>query len=227
MTFKDIEHIVIRDPSYVAGSNKEPEVGVFVQTRKTSSAINENKLQVGQKVWMKWTGGPIVAQSELLSWHTGKFDNGNINAIRDRCIGTKLFGLNNYWESVSAKTSGFFAVILLTGEKWIDPVYPKSRSQGSSWIYLDTAEKREQWLRNDSEKQMKDNNPSGRAIPKSLRFLILKRDEFTCQYCGRQAPTVELHIDHIIPWKIEKKHREENLIAACADCNIGKSDKFL
>ena len=36
-------------------------------------------------------------------------------------------------------------------------------------------------------------------VSKSLRFKVLNRDNFTCQYCGRKPPKVKLHIDHINP----------------------------
>lgn len=65
----------------------------------------------------------------------------------------------------------------------------------------------------------------GRNIPASMRFLVLKRDDYTCQYCGRSAPEVPLHIDHKIPWSKVKEHKIENLVVACRDCNLGKSDK--
>ena len=64
-----------------------------------------------------------------------------------------------------------------------------------------------------------------------MRFEILKRDYFTCQYCGRKAPQVELHIDHIIPRKgtpeANADNRPENLITACKACNLGKADVLL
>jgi 5-methylcytosine-specific restriction endonuclease McrA len=62
-----------------------------------------------------------------------------------------------------------------------------------------------------------------KEITKSLRFEIFKRDKFTCQYCGRQTPTVVLEIDHIIP-KVEGGPLADpnNLITACFDCNRGK-----
>ena len=60
-----------------------------------------------------------------------------------------------------------------------------------------------------------------------LRFKILKRDNFTCQYCGRKSPNVKLHIDHFYPKSKGGKYIENNLITSCADCNIGKSDVIL
>ena len=69
--------------------------------------------------------------------------------------------------------------------------------------------------------------PDRKAIPKSLRFEVFKRDSFTCQYCGRKAPDVLLHIDHIKPVSKNGTNDILNLITSCADCNSGKSDKEL
>jgi len=223
---KEIEHISIRVPNYVAGSDKKPEVKVFCQTNASRKPLNDNLLTPGQNVYMKWTGGPIVATSKLVSWHSGKFENGNINKVRELTLGTNLFGLTDYWDSVSIKGNGNYTVTHLTDEKWIDNIlYPATKSFGSSWVYLDTLEKKLKWLSLDHE-PIKE-KVTGRTIPSRIRFNVLKRDNFTCQYCGRKAPDVELHIDHIIPWSKVKEHKIENLQVACSDCNLGKSDKLL
>jgi hypothetical protein len=64
-------------------------------------------------------------------------------------------------------------------------------------------------------------------IPKSVRFEVLKRDRFACQYCGAAAPDVVLHIDHIDPVANEGDNHITNLITSCEGCNLGKSDKLL
>lgn len=64
-----------------------------------------------------------------------------------------------------------------------------------------------------------------KPIGKRLRFAIFARDQFTCRYCGRQADQVALHIDHIIPVAKGGTNDEQNLITACVECNLGKSDK--
>lgn len=66
-----------------------------------------------------------------------------------------------------------------------------------------------------------------KSISRSLRFNVLRRDNFSCIICGRSAPEVELHVDHIIPWSIVKEHVIDNLVTTCKDCNLGKSDKIL
>jgi 5-methylcytosine-specific restriction endonuclease McrA len=49
---------------------------------------------------------------------------------------------------------------------------------------------------------------------------ILRRDNFTCQYCGRK--THALTLDHVIPRHQGGQHCWENLVAACAACNRRK-----
>lgn len=63
-----------------------------------------------------------------------------------------------------------------------------------------------------------------RPLSSKMRFSILRRDNFTCQYCGRSAPKVELQVDHIIPRSKGGLSEPDNLVAVCFECNIGKSD---
>lgn len=66
-----------------------------------------------------------------------------------------------------------------------------------------------------------------KAIPKSVRFEVFKRDKFTCQYCGAKAPDVVLHLDHVHPVAEGGGDDILNLIAACQDCNGGKGKRLL
>lgn len=65
------------------------------------------------------------------------------------------------------------------------------------------------------------------VISDELRFKIFKRDNFTCQYCGRKAPSVILELDHIRPISKGGDKRESNLITACFECNRGKKDTLV
>lgn len=64
-------------------------------------------------------------------------------------------------------------------------------------------------------------------VPRRTRFAVLERDGFACQYCGAKAPDVVLHVDHVIPVSAGGKDHMDNLVTACEDCNIGKSDTLL
>lgn len=61
------------------------------------------------------------------------------------------------------------------------------------------------------------------TISRRLRFEILKRDGHTCRYCGAKAPDVKLTVDHVVPIALGGGDEPNNLVAACADCNAGKS----
>lgn len=63
-----------------------------------------------------------------------------------------------------------------------------------------------------------------KSIPKSIRFEVLKRDSFSCQYCGTSAPNAVLHVDHIQPVSKGGDNDIMNLVTACSDCNLGKSN---
>lgn len=55
-----------------------------------------------------------------------------------------------------------------------------------------------------------------------VRFLVLRRDDYCCRYCGRRPPNVELAVDHIIPVVDGGPDDLDNLTTACVDCNTGK-----
>jgi len=62
---------------------------------------------------------------------------------------------------------------------------------------------------------------SGRtSLPASVRLAIFERDEWTCVYCGTdEAP---FHVDHVFPVSQGGTDDLENLVCACAPCNLGK-----
>lgn len=52
---------------------------------------------------------------------------------------------------------------------------------------------------------------------------ILRRDNYTCQYCGQTAP--HLTVDHIIPRRMGGKYSWDNLVTACPACNHRKGGR--
>jgi 5-methylcytosine-specific restriction endonuclease McrA len=66
-----------------------------------------------------------------------------------------------------------------------------------------------------------------RTISLKLRFAVLTRDKFTCRYCGRSAPDVPLHIDHVIAYSKGGPTTVDNLVTSCRDCNLGKGAQTL
>ncbi len=65
-------------------------------------------------------------------------------------------------------------------------------------------------------------------VSKTMRFDIMKRDNFKCCLCGASPaanPKVTLHIDHIIPRSKGGETTPKNLQTLCSDCNLGKGTK--
>lgn len=62
----------------------------------------------------------------------------------------------------------------------------------------------------------------------TIRFLVLKRDHYRCQICGRTAQDgVKLEVDHKIARSKGGSDDLSNLWTLCFDCNRGKRDKSL
>lgn len=66
-----------------------------------------------------------------------------------------------------------------------------------------------------------------KSLSKKVRFEVFKRDKFTCQYCGKMAPDVILHVDHIVPVSKGGTNDILNLVTSCKDCNLGKGARKL
>jgi hypothetical protein len=68
-----------------------------------------------------------------------------------------------------------------------------------------------------------NSTPRRKAISKRVRFEVLARDNYTCRYC--RATDVPLTIDHVKPVALGGTDDPSNLVAACKDCNAGKSSR--
>jgi 5-methylcytosine-specific restriction endonuclease McrA len=62
--------------------------------------------------------------------------------------------------------------------------------------------------------------------PFTRRNLFL-RDDFTCQYCGRQTSSDRLSVDHVMPRSRGGRTTWENCVLACVTCNARKADRSL
>lgn len=57
---------------------------------------------------------------------------------------------------------------------------------------------------------------------KPTRISIFKRDQMTCQYCGKKS---RITIDHVVPTSRGGKNTWENMVAACFPCNNKKGGR--
>jgi 5-methylcytosine-specific restriction endonuclease McrA len=54
---------------------------------------------------------------------------------------------------------------------------------------------------------------------------LLERDDFRCQYCGKNFPVKELNMDHVVPRDRGGGTTWENVVISCIKCNSKKSNR--
>ena len=62
--------------------------------------------------------------------------------------------------------------------------------------------------------------------PAFTRFNVFLRARFSCQYCGDDYPANDLTFDHIRPRSRGGRTTWDNVVTACMDCNLRKSDRL-
>ena len=58
---------------------------------------------------------------------------------------------------------------------------------------------------------------------KLTRLEVFNRDQYTCQYCGKE--TRQLTLDHVIPRYRGGEHDWQNVVSACIPCNRRKAGR--
>jgi 5-methylcytosine-specific restriction endonuclease McrA len=81
-------------------------------------------------------------------------------------------------------------------------------------------------LRLPSVIALKEFIPAARK-PAFTRFNVFLRDRFSCQYCGEWFPTHDLTFDHVLPRSRGGRTTWDNVVTACAPCNLMKGDRLL
>lgn len=78
------------------------------------------------------------------------------------------------------------------------------------------------------EQFVKEKRRAQAEVAVGLRFDVFMRDGFRCRYCGRSVDDgIILQADHVLPVSKGGPTCLENLVAACFECNLGKSNKLL
>lgn len=118
----------------------------------------------------------------------------------------------------------------IDSEEWKDYIKLRNdESIGRQDILFFKENKRRPKSKEEKKKREYIDRP-GRIPNLRLRYAVLKRDNFKCKLCGASPatnPTVELQVDHIIPWSKGGKTTIDNLQTLCSWCNLGKFDSEL
>lgn len=66
---------------------------------------------------------------------------------------------------------------------------------------------------------------SGRYIPFKIKMRVVRRDNYTCQVCGKHLLDNEVEFDHIIPLSKGGSSEEHNIRLTCFKCNRDKHNQ--
>lgn len=75
--------------------------------------------------------------------------------------------------------------------------------------------------------RMETGHATSYRAPRLSKVNILRRDNYTCQYCGKQGSKDNMNIDHVIPKSSGGKSTWLNMVASCKLCNHKKADRSL
>ncbi|MEE8194173.1 MAG: HNH endonuclease signature motif containing protein [Dehalococcoidales bacterium] len=65
----------------------------------------------------------------------------------------------------------------------------------------------------------------GRHIPTKMKMRIVRRDNYTCQVCGKHLKDDEIEFDHMIPVSKGGSSEEQNIRLVCYNCNRRKGNR--
>ncbi len=150
-------------------------------------------------------------------------------------VGDKFVGISRFCPEVSYNIFNYFASML---HKYADEIDTETAYEFLNKNGVDPSDPRWQWAfftpthyTECREYSLFCELTSGKTkktirirkeFTQKLRWQILARDSFTCQYCGRRPPEVSLEVDHKISVVEGGSNVTENLITACTECNKGK-----
>lgn len=78
---------------------------------------------------------------------------------------------------------------------------------------------------NEPFTETKEMRRVSRNIPREIMLRIVRRDNYTCQICGKHLKDDEMEFDHIIPISKGGSSEENNIRLTCFKCNRSKSNK--
>ena len=133
-------HVAIQRPEWTVGDLLDKDVLCRCSIRAIPPF---NRVEPGDTVFLKWSGGPIIARAKVRESTSVEYSN--VEDVRELCKGYSLYELEDFWEAMRGRR--YATVVELEDVKGIHPpIVPRTRSMGTGWIILDTPEKEKMWL---------------------------------------------------------------------------------
>lgn len=154
----------------------------------------------------------ITKIMSIVSKNETKYSNKKFKKIEDRIFNSLIYKKEDFFVNLKLEVN-----YKSTGGKVDESRYGK-------YSFMDLCEIYNEW--NNGNKYEETKKQERKIMNDGIRYNVLKRDNYTCQICGKNSKDgVKLHVDHIIPVAKGGKTVMSNLQTLCDRCNIGKSDK--
>jgi hypothetical protein len=161
---------------------------------------NKALLAAGLEVSRKYLTEEDLFENLLAVWlHLGRQPTST--DMRDKANSGSKFGRNTYANRFGSWRKALESFVVWANED-VDVLCPEPKKTRAT--------------------SLQERAPSDR-----LRFRVMLRDNFKCQYCGVSPAThtgVVLHLDHREPFSQGGRTDFDNLITSCSKCNLGKGD---
>lgn len=150
----------------------------------------------------------------------------------------KLVSINEFCPEVAYEVFGFFASGL---HRYADEIDRDLEHKKLAESGADADDPRWQWfslrprhftecreysifsdVSTGKKPKRKSTHSRRNEVTQKVRWQVLARDSFTCQYCGIRPPEAVLEIDHKVSLKDGGSNELENLLTSCQECNRGK-----
>ncbi len=79
---------------------------------------------------------------------------------------------------------------------------------------------------NEPFTETEERRKTGRYIPFKTKIRVARRDNYTCQICGKHLKDDEIEFDHIIPISKGGSSEEHNIRLTCFTCNRDKNNQI-
>lgn len=205
-----------------------PDAVLITDLRKTAK-----KLGKGYITYREYdTAGKYASKTMCTrfgSWNSALAKAGlKLNRVLYIPINELMQNLKNVWDSLGRQPS--YGEMVKPRSLYTAETYAKRYGSWKKALreFVHYVDKEKFNIRRKPKDKKERAKYKRKHISLGLRYAVMKRDRYTCCYCGRSPnnfPGLWLEIDHKIPVSQGGLTVKENLNTVCNECNSGKGAK--